>query len=531
MILCTSFSLQGKSHIKSGTPCQDASMTAGIIGDWTVIISADGVGSCPKSDIGSKTAVETAVQVCKDCFPPDGDEEGLLALLRTAFNAAYNKICRIAAENKDDVFEYETTLDVAIFNGADKVYYGHSGDGGIFVLNGDREYHEITKVQEGEEANSVSPLFSGNKVWEFGVYEDYKIATVACFTDGIRDKLSPQMLENQKYTVNVPMANRFMYIDAYGMKEEEAREAVKKKLGQTVKYLKSSQCPIVDDVTVALAVNTDVFIEEPPYEAPNYLEIEKKELDDLFPTMSKIDKRKLFLNYITGKREALGIEENQITALLDDYYPISGHEKEEWEKKYGAKPAEETKPSPEPPAEPKQDKKESSFIDDIKGIFGRRSQSPNGEPSNNAPEEPVKSTPEETQKSVPEEPVQAAAPEKETIEETTVPSVSAPEPEPVPEELPAKETISSELTPEEKRSHTSPEELDIPVSSEEVHRSESMHKSDVEYSYMLSQDSRKDGQIIKESYEVSITKLTDDAPEKEKDRKPPKKTSRTIDIS
>ena len=515
MILCTSFSLQGKSHIKSETPCQDASITAGIIGDWTVIISADGVGSCAKSDIGAKTAVETALQICQDCFPPDGEEKGLLAMLRTAFNGAYNKICRIAAEHNDDVFQYETTLDVALFNGSDKIYYGHSGDGGIFVLNGDREYHEITKVQEGEEANSVSPLFSGNKVWDFGVYEDYKISAVACFTDGIRDKLSPQMLENQKYTINVPLANRFMYHDVYGMNDEEARETIKKKLNLAVKYLKSSQCPIVDDVTMAIAINTDVFVEEPPYEEPNYLEIEKAELEDLYPSMPKIDKRKLFLNFVTEKRETLGIEEANISALVDDYYPLSPVEKKEWEKKYG-------KPSPEP------DTHDNSISEKIKSIFSRNSSGKDKTPETPEPEKTVpeisapKSEPEKT---VPE--ISAPKSETEKTEPSAPPSVPQEQKE-IPPEKPM-----PELTPEEKRMCTSPEELDIPVSDEKVIRSEFMSSTDKEYSYMLNQSTIKDGQIKNESYELSVKKITEtpvpqtDAPEKNTD----KTTGETIEIS
>ena len=223
MVIGSCYSFQGKAHILKNIACQDASRVEEIVGDWTVMATADGVGSCPKSDIGSKTAVNTAVQLCLKAFPFDGNDEAILSLLRTAFNGAMREITKVAKDAGDELYNYDTTLDIVIFNGSTKVYYGHCGDGGIFVLNSDGDYNEITSVQEGAEANSVVPLRNGNASWKFGIYED-EIAVVAAFTDGIRDKISSPLLEQENCTIDVPLANMFMFVDAYGMEKEEASE-------------------------------------------------------------------------------------------------------------------------------------------------------------------------------------------------------------------------------------------------------------------------------------------------------------------
>lgn len=339
MILGACYSFQGKSHKTSGTVCQDASCVKEIVGDWTVMAIADGVGSCPKSDIGSKTAVETATSLCLKAFPFDGDEQSILSLMRTAFNYAMREIIRIAKENNEDVAHYDTTLDLVIFNGSNKLYYGHSGDGGIYVLNSSGIYTEITNVQEGEEASSVMPLRSGNAFWEFGVYED-EIAVVASFTDGIRDKLTPPMLRKEKCHIDVPLANKFMFVDVYGMTEEEATDILKQSMKNSAVYLRSENCSITDDVTMAIFVNTSVLIKDDPlelYEAPDWANIWHLIIERLYPerdSLKQVGRRRKLERYIVENPEKINVTEEQIEQVLDKYYPLNSEEKKEYDKKY-----------------------------------------------------------------------------------------------------------------------------------------------------------------------------------------------------
>lgn len=339
MVLGSCYSFQGKSHKISNTVCQDASLVKEIVGDWTVMATADGVGTCSKADVGAKTAVEVATSLCVEAFPLDGNDKAIISVLRTAFNRAMRAIYQIAKENDEDITNYDTTLDIVIFNGTNKLYYGHVGDGGIYVLNGDGKYTEITSVQEGEEASSVCPLRIGNESWEFGIYEA-EIAVVAIFTDGIRDKISSSLLRNEKCKIDVPLANKFMFIDVYGMTEVEAKEVISESMQKSAEYLHSNSCKITDDVTMGILVNTSVFIKQDPmeiYEKPDWLRIWSEVIERLYPSydsVKQIGRRHILSKYITENPEKANVPNEQLEQALDKYYPLTPENKEEYNKKY-----------------------------------------------------------------------------------------------------------------------------------------------------------------------------------------------------
>lgn len=336
MIIATKYSIQGSSHVKGNVPCQDASIVKDIIGNWVLMATADGVGSCKNSAIGSDIAVNAAADIITDSFPEDGSDDGITALIRTAFNHAMHKIVKRAEEDKQSVESYDTTLDVVIFNGGRKLYYGHCGDGGIFVLNGKGEYKEITKVQEGEESNSVKPLRTGNKEWEIGIYEDDEIGVIASFTDGIRDKLSPPQLREQKYTINVNLANIFMFVDLYGLNESEAEPVLSEHIKNSVKYLKSPECKITDDITMGLMVNTDIPIDDPQYEEPDYIGIEAKRIGKMYPAMSTSGKRRLLERYINNMVEIGQLAAEKVEDELDRFFKLTAEEQSKYNEEYHA---------------------------------------------------------------------------------------------------------------------------------------------------------------------------------------------------
>ncbi len=370
MILGSNYSFRGKAHKVTNTVCQDASIVKVIVGDWTVMATADGVGSCPKSDIGSKTAVETASELCVNAFPIDGNDEAILALLRTAFNSAMRAISQKAKEAGEDIALYDTTLDVVIFNGSSKLYYGHCGDGGIFILNGDGDYKEITTVQEGEEASSVIPLRSGNGSWEFGIYED-EIAVVASFTDGIRDKLSSPLLRNEPCTIDVPLANLFMFVDVYDMSESETLEMLKQSMQASAKYLRSPDCNITDDVTMGILVNTSVLVREDPidrYVKPNWAKIWHDTIERLYPNpdaVNQVFRRHKLEEYITKNPDKCDATGEQLEQLLDTYYPLTPEQAEQFREKYHP-----TKPDDDTPQNEKDTQQEPKSDDGEKPHSG-----------------------------------------------------------------------------------------------------------------------------------------------------------------
>ena len=60
--------LKGRAHIEQGKPCQDYCQVKRINRNWIVAGIADGVGSASKAEIGSKIAVESAINFIDNTF-------------------------------------------------------------------------------------------------------------------------------------------------------------------------------------------------------------------------------------------------------------------------------------------------------------------------------------------------------------------------------------------------------------------------------------------------------------------------------
>ncbi len=325
MLIGSCYSFQGKSHkLRGDIPCQDASLVRDIIGEWKVLCTADGLGSCANSARGAKVAVQAASELCVNAFPLDGHPQAILAMLQTAFNYA-NRAIAVAAEADGNAVEsYDTTLDVVIWNGSNKVYYGHSGDGGIFVLTREGRYAEITTPQEGEEAASVCPLRCGNAEWAFGVYEG-DAAIVASFTDGIRDQLTPPLLRHEETPYDVELANRFLFADCGGMETEAAKAALQEHLKASVAYLQSPACCITDDVTMGILVNTAICVEQDPLELagkPDFAKLLAERLERLYPDADMAFYRRMLEQEIQLHADKIQLDDAALTAWMDARYPL-----------------------------------------------------------------------------------------------------------------------------------------------------------------------------------------------------------------
>ena len=187
-------SQQGDSHVKSGKNCQDASGTRSILNEnlkleIAVAAIADGVGSCDYSEFGSKTAVETVLDVLgrELASLKELSDGSVVALLKKAFRQAFDNIEAEAGEKEIPLPLFDTTLTAAVLVEDGRCYVGHIGDDGIVALFVDGSYSLITERIEGEEANSVVPLSRGEENWRFGVAEK-PVAALALMTDGLLDK-------------------------------------------------------------------------------------------------------------------------------------------------------------------------------------------------------------------------------------------------------------------------------------------------------------------------------------------------------
>jgi len=202
-ILSYYFSLVGKDHLYTGTPCQDYSDIICLQNGWTIAAVADGVGSALRSDEGSKIAVTSALSFCSDNFPTSIDAKSILDMLLLSFHRAFGNIRSHAENELADLEDFDTTLTVVCFYKG-MLFYGHCGDGGIFVVDRFGEASEITIPQKGDDPNSVIPLRFGPEHWVFDQHST-NVPVVLLATDGVRDRIASNNFCNSTFKLYVPL--------------------------------------------------------------------------------------------------------------------------------------------------------------------------------------------------------------------------------------------------------------------------------------------------------------------------------------
>ena len=230
MIFDYNFSIQGKSHIGSGTPCQDSSGVRHLPDGWHIAAVADGVGSAKNSQEGSRIAINAALDFCEKYMPWDKDIICIKSMLRTAYNHAYGEVLKEAAKTGEPAESYDTTLSLAIYGGS-RVVFAHSGDGAILGLNTFGDYVLLTEPQKGPDGVSVIPLRFGFRHWKIDSYDE-DLAAVLLMTDGMLETLCPYLLkqrQDSKSPVYVPLASFFA--DPSGITQEN-QEEIKKDIGE-----------------------------------------------------------------------------------------------------------------------------------------------------------------------------------------------------------------------------------------------------------------------------------------------------------
>lgn len=272
----------GTSHIKKGTVCQDYSAASILKNNWVVVAIADGVGSAKHSDIASKLAVETIINVCKSYLIEESfNHINIEKILVYAYTMANLKIATYVHEKNEEIEDYDTTLDCVIYNG-DSVFYGHSGDGGIIGLTVDGEFIKITCPQKGEDGNSVIPLRAGVSSWEFGCL-DKRFVSVLLATDGIYDTLCPHLLMETETGIYIQLVRYFMDNSIVNANANNIGEIEKDRMD----YINSDDYSIVtDDKTLFVLINPNVIpnqMDEAYYMEPDWEKLRAEQQRKLYP--------------------------------------------------------------------------------------------------------------------------------------------------------------------------------------------------------------------------------------------------------
>lgn len=188
------YSLQGKSHIDRNTVCQDSSAAVKLKSGYYLGVVADGVGSAPHSDVGSRIAVESLQAYCEQYVKKGMKDVELEDILRDGYEYAFRQVEKFVTQQGGSIADYDTTLSSVLYDGT-KVVFGHAGDGGIIVRKKDGTITPITERQKGADGTSVRPLRAGNSSWDFGICSD-ETASVLLVTDGMLDGVFQPVLVN-----------------------------------------------------------------------------------------------------------------------------------------------------------------------------------------------------------------------------------------------------------------------------------------------------------------------------------------------
>ena len=185
-------SLRGLSHERTESPMQDSFGAMALDSGWIVLAAADGVGSEPRADTGSRLAVRAALESLRCADSEIKEQDQAEKALRDAFLSACRTISDQAEKDGAPVHEYATTLHV-VMTREDRIYIMHAGDGGVVMLGENGRFCRLTAPMKDTDGESVVPLQAGPDRWTFIARQEQARSLLVC-TDGVWDKLCPPVL-------------------------------------------------------------------------------------------------------------------------------------------------------------------------------------------------------------------------------------------------------------------------------------------------------------------------------------------------
>ena len=257
-------SAQGRSHKRSGIPCQDANAMR-ILPEGIVLAAiADGVSTCPLSHFGAGAAALDALEAALAELP---DKESALRdaallqeLLRSSMLAAKAAVSALAKEKAAPELDLASTLTVAVFDGS-HLHCGHIGDDGAVVQYADGSYEAVTQRCKGgpdAAANSVEPLQTAPARWTF-VSAEKPVAGFLLCTDGVLNSFVPE-----KGGLFYPFLQSLLYGTL--SEGEQTPEKAARTLAEDIKELFGSEMlakRTEDDLTAVVVVQRDALQNSP----------------------------------------------------------------------------------------------------------------------------------------------------------------------------------------------------------------------------------------------------------------------------
>lgn len=286
-LLYYGMSLIGSSHLKRNIGCQDSNKMVLLSNGWVVAAVADGVGSAKHSDIASGIAVDTVIEICNNHIGEQTKLNDVKEIILEAYKKAEERIEEYVKSHNDDIFDYDTTLSMVVYDGENLVY-GHVGDGGIIGLTNEGRYEKITLPQKAEDGICVIPLRAGQDFWVIDEAKG-KYASALLTTDGMYDTFYPYLLRENNPDIYVPlirffMDNNVLFATADNIKDIEISR---------MQYMQSeAYASVSDDKTIAVVINPDIKPElqdDSYYSEPDWEKLQLEWNRKAYPQLYKKD--------------------------------------------------------------------------------------------------------------------------------------------------------------------------------------------------------------------------------------------------
>ena len=178
----------GKSHRESGMPCQDAFVWWLPRPDTLIAAIADGAGSKPHSEIGSKIVTEEAVVYLSEAIEADNNINlhQTTSMIRRAFSYALFCLNEHANQHSMEIEELATTLAVVVAR-PNWIAAGTLGDGAIVIKTIENEIATLLAPMQGEFANETFFLTSQQHVDLVELaHRNGSFQNFAMLTDGLK---------------------------------------------------------------------------------------------------------------------------------------------------------------------------------------------------------------------------------------------------------------------------------------------------------------------------------------------------------
>lgn len=179
--------VQGASHARQGSPCQDAIEYRVLPGGVLLAALADGAGSASLSELGAQIAVEVALLSMETSLENGLSLESAAreAVLREAFLTARLALEQLALEQGEALRSYAATLTCILASG-DGVSVAQLGDGAVIAGEDSNSLAAVTQPQRGEYINETYFLTQDGALDQVAMFTlDQPPTLLAAMSDGL----------------------------------------------------------------------------------------------------------------------------------------------------------------------------------------------------------------------------------------------------------------------------------------------------------------------------------------------------------